>query len=104
MSASVPRPDRCPGRALAEAGDQRPLESECIDQGGDVVGQQVEADRAAGVPGLAAAAGIRRDHPEVLGQRVHVARIRDRHACPNGIRGDDAAVQQHERFALALVE
>ena len=91
-------------RALAEPGDQRLLESERVDQGGDVVGQQVEADRAAGVRGPAAAARVRRDHSELLGKRVHVAGIGDRHASPDRVGGDHAAVQQHERLALTLVE
>jgi len=90
--------------ALAETGDQRSLEVECVDQCRDVVGQQVEADRAAGVHGLAAAAGVWGDHPEVFGQRVHVTGIGDRHAGPDGVGGDDAAVQQHQRVSIALVE
>ena len=57
-----------------------------------------------GVHGPAAAARVRGDHPEVLGQCVHVAGIRDGHARPDRVGGDQAAVQQHERLALALVE
>ena len=52
----------------------------------------------------AAAARVRGDHPEVYGQRVHVTGIGDRHAGPDRVGGDDAAVQQHERFALTVVE
>ena len=57
-----------------------------------------------GVPVLPLPRVSGRDHPEVLGQRVHVAGIRDGHAGPDRVGGDHAAVQQHERLALALLE
>ena len=51
--------------------------SSASDQGGDVVGEDVEGCRSAGVHGGAGTARVERDDPEVLAEKVHV--VDERH-------------------------
>jgi hypothetical protein len=69
-----------------------------------VVGEQVECDHAAGVLGSAAPAGVGSDQAELLGQRFEVRLVSERHACPDRVRRDHPAVQQHQRLARASLD
>jgi hypothetical protein len=99
------REDRRCDRAFTEAGDERLLEPECVDQCGDVVGEKREGDRlAAGVRGVCATARVGRDDAEPARERVQVGRVRDRDAGPAQAARDEPAVQEQKRPAGSPLE
>ncbi len=74
--------DRGRGRALAEAGDQRAVEPERVDQREHVVREELEGHGPAAVASPAASACVGGDHVEVLGEPLHAGGAADRCRSP----------------------
>ncbi len=91
--------DRRGGRALAEAAEQRPVEVERFDHRTHVVGEHRERRRAVTGNGRTGTTRVERDHPEVLGERLHVTDVPGGVAAPDRPGGREAAVQEHEWLA-----